>query len=149
MWSVLQGSGKTLAFGLPILHAILAQRDKHATLSDSSHLEAAQTLQALIFAPTRELAMQASLVGGQMLVPQPGNVTSERPAPCMHSSGVAFLHCIVHFQHAAGGLVQRRAGMQVCEHLRVFAKPAGIWVVPVVGGMSLPKQRRYGSTPHV
>ena len=61
MRTVLQGSGKTLAFGLPILHAILAQRDKLAASPASSpDQEAAQTLQALIFAPTRELAMQAS-----------------------------------------------------------------------------------------
>ena len=45
------------------------------------------------------------------------------------------------------GLVHSQAGMQVCEHLRAFAKPAGVWVVPVVGGMSLPKQRRYARCP--
>lgn len=38
--------------------------------------------------------------------------------------------------------------MQVAEHLRAFAKPAGVWVVPVVGGMSLPKQRRYHFAGH-
>ena len=31
---------------------------------------------------------------------------------------------------------------QVSDHLRVFAQPAGIWVAPVVGGMSPAKQKR-------
>lgn len=57
----LQGSGKTLAFGLPILHAILAHRDQLAASSAAApDQEAAESLQALIFAPTRELAMQVS-----------------------------------------------------------------------------------------
>ena len=34
------------------------------------------------------------------------------------------------------------ACQQVSDHLRVFAQPAGIWVAPVVGGMSPAKQRR-------
>ena len=38
-------------------------------------------------------------------------------------------------------------GAQVCEHLQAFAKPAGVWVVPVVGGMSVPKQRRWPGLP--
>ena len=52
---MLQGSGKTLAFGLPILHSILLQRERAEP--DSQPQE--QGLQGLIFAPTRELALQA------------------------------------------------------------------------------------------
>ena len=55
---MMQGSGKTLAFGLPILHHVLVQREKAA---QSDTLEEEQRLQALIFAPTRELALQASV----------------------------------------------------------------------------------------
>lgn len=46
-----QGSGKTLAYGLPILHRILS----HPRLPRTK-----RTLQALILAPTRELALQVS-----------------------------------------------------------------------------------------
>lgn len=45
------GSGKTLAYGLPILHRILS----HPRLPRTK-----RTLQALILAPTRELALQVS-----------------------------------------------------------------------------------------
>jgi ATP-dependent RNA helicase DDX24/MAK5 len=31
---------------------------------------------------------------------------------------------------------------QVCEHLQAVAKPCGVWVVPIVGGISPPKQAR-------
>ncbi|KAF8553319.1 P-loop containing nucleoside triphosphate hydrolase protein [Imleria badia] len=45
------GSGKTLAYGLPILHRILSQ---------PRHPSQKRNLQALILAPTRELALQVS-----------------------------------------------------------------------------------------
>ncbi|KAI9459767.1 ATP-dependent RNA helicase [Boletus coccyginus] len=45
------GSGKTLAYGLPILHHILSQ-PRHPTQK--------RNLQALVIAPTRELALQVS-----------------------------------------------------------------------------------------
>lgn len=47
-----QGSGKTLAYGLPILHYLLSQPRP----SSSSK----RPLRALILAPTRELALQVS-----------------------------------------------------------------------------------------
>lgn len=46
-----QGSGKTLAYGLPILHYILS----HSRSSSTK-----RRLRALILAPTRELALQVS-----------------------------------------------------------------------------------------
>ena len=30
----------------------------------------------------------------------------------------------------------------MCEHLQAVARPNGIWVVPIVGGISPPKQAR-------
>ena len=48
---VTQGSGKTLAYGLPILHYILSRSRSSSTK---------RRLRALILAPTRELALQVS-----------------------------------------------------------------------------------------
>lgn len=49
----MQGSGKTLAFGLPILQRLM--------LMKSESLEGTKTkLKALILTPTRELALQVS-----------------------------------------------------------------------------------------
>ena len=31
---------------------------------------------------------------------------------------------------------------QVCEHLQAVARPCGLWVAPIVGGISPPKQAR-------
>lgn len=47
-----QGSGKTLAYGLPILHHLLTQTKLKG--------DRKRSLRALILAPTRELALQIS-----------------------------------------------------------------------------------------
>jgi ATP-dependent RNA helicase DDX24/MAK5 len=47
-----QGSGKTLAYGLPILHYLLSQPRPSSSKKRS--------LKALVLAPTRELALQVS-----------------------------------------------------------------------------------------
>lgn len=40
--------------------------------------------------------------------------------------------------------------LQVCEHLQRLAKPLGIWVAPIVGGISQAKQARLlGRQPQV
>ena len=40
--------------------------------------------------------------------------------------------------------------MQVCEHLQRVAKPLGVWVAPIVGGISPAKQARLlGRQPQV
>ena len=68
-WAAVQGSGKTLAFGLPILQVILQQRSHISSAAPSAcppgntAAKALQhhntgSLQALILAPTRELALQ-------------------------------------------------------------------------------------------
>src|SRR4030095_11562387 len=49
------GTGKTLAFGIPVLQRIVAPHD-----SDFEELAAPGKPQALIVAPTRELALQVS-----------------------------------------------------------------------------------------
>lgn len=33
--------------------------------------------------------------------------------------------------------------MQVSDHLQAVAKPCGIWVAPIVGGIAVEKQERY------
>jgi len=87
---LIQGSGKTLAFGLPILD-LLCQAQTPAIDASTTTAEAASApspLRALILAPTRELAMQ------------------------------------------------------VCTHLQAVGKQCGVWVVPIVGGISAQKQER-------
>lgn len=71
----MQGSGKTLAFGLPILQVILQHQADQSVVADTSAdtngAAAAPEggrrkpgpLQALILAPTRELALQVGLAG--------------------------------------------------------------------------------------
>ena len=40
--------------------------------------------------------------------------------------------------------------LQVCEHLQRLAKPLGVWVAPIVGGISQAKQARLlGRQPQV
>jgi ATP-dependent RNA helicase DDX24/MAK5 len=50
-----KGSGKTLAYGLPILHELLTE----ASTSPRS-IKSRRPLRALVLAPTRELALQVS-----------------------------------------------------------------------------------------
>lgn len=55
-WSMWQGSGKTLAFGLPILQRLTAQKEAAAAKGPAK-------LRALILTPTRELALQVGHSG--------------------------------------------------------------------------------------
>lgn len=90
----LQGSGKTLAFGLPIMQLLVDRRQAAAGLAaDTENTQGTNTqrpdaLRALVLAPTRELAMQVS------------------------------------------------------EHLTAIGQRIGVWVVPIVGGISQQKQER-------
>lgn len=90
----MQGSGKTLAFGLPIIQTLLAEKQQTAAAAADTNSNTLQKkassspLRALILAPTRELALQVS------------------------------------------------------NHLKVIGEPCGIWVVPIVGGISQQKQER-------
>jgi len=53
--SSVQGSGKTLAYGLPILHKLLVDASASPIKTNSR-----RPLRALVLAPTRELALQVS-----------------------------------------------------------------------------------------
>ena len=52
----LKGSGKTLAYGLPILHELLTEASTSAP-----QIKLRRPLRALVLAPTRELALQVSV----------------------------------------------------------------------------------------
>jgi ATP-dependent RNA helicase DDX24/MAK5 len=52
----MQGSGKTLAYGLPVLHKLTKKREQE----EKDGVEQDRRLKALILAPTRELAVQVS-----------------------------------------------------------------------------------------
>jgi ATP-dependent RNA helicase DDX24/MAK5 len=84
----MQGSGKTLAFGLPILDLVCQAQPPASDTTDATDKTAPSPLRALILAPTRELAMQ------------------------------------------------------VCTHLQAVGRHCGVWVVPIVGGISAQKQER-------
>lgn len=86
----LQGSGKTLAFGLPILQVVLQQQADHpavaatpagvvgAAAASTGARHASGPLQALILAPTRELALQVNLSGpekGAFVTLEPPSLT--------------------------------------------------------------------------
>jgi ATP-dependent RNA helicase DDX24/MAK5 len=92
-FSFLQGSGKTLAFGLPILQLLMQEQQAAAAAAAAAAGPDApppppSPLRALVLAPTRELALQ------------------------------------------------------VTDHLSAVGRPCGIWVVPIVGGLSHQKQER-------
>ena len=55
----LQGSGKTLAFGLPIMQLLMAERQAGVARRGPKDLK------ALVLAPTRELALQVGLAAAQ------------------------------------------------------------------------------------
>ncbi len=67
---MLQGSGKTLAFGLPILQALMEERragESAASLAAGDDGEGTRRLRGLVLAPTRELAIQV----GRIVCTQP------------------------------------------------------------------------------
>ena len=53
-----QGSGKTLAFGLPILQRLTAEQSEFDSAGALKTADQQGRLRGLIFAPTRELALQ-------------------------------------------------------------------------------------------
>jgi ATP-dependent RNA helicase DDX24/MAK5 len=81
----LQGSGKTLAFGLPIIQMFLRERAEKRAQEPSDGPEPARRLRALILAPARELALQVSehleAVGracGVWCVPIVGGISAQK-----------------------------------------------------------------------
>ncbi|KAG6861318.1 hypothetical protein C0995_001637 [Termitomyces sp. Mi166 len=114
-----QGSGKTLAYGLPILHYLLSQpRPKPGTK---------RRLQALILAPTRELALQVSShLNSSLNSVDPEPSLSEEP-------------------DVQNGKLMKKANGKAKEESPVPAAkkpPPHVSVAAIVGGMSAQKQRR-------
>lgn len=118
---IIQGSGKTLAYGLPILHYLLSQpRPKPDTK---------RRLRALILAPTRELALQvcSHLNEGLVLV--------NKDQPMSEVSGIQ-----------DRGLTQKTIRkVEIKEELPAPVtkkSPPHVSIAAIVGGMSAQKQRR-------
>lgn len=110
------GSGKTLAFGLPILH-VLAQTRRAA----------GEAVERLRGDEEAEAAMSVD-------ADTPSN-SADADAPSTPTSAPRRLRALVLAP-------TRELALQVCAHLESFARRAGVWVAPVVGGMSVQKQER-------
>ncbi|KAJ3927849.1 MAG: ATP-dependent RNA helicase [Lentinula lateritia] len=111
------GSGKTLAYGLPILHKLLLAAPQRPL---SKH----RPVQALILAPTRELALQVST----------------HLNACLSICNVE----IEHVNHKYDGISKdQRKGTQQ-GNLKSTAKkpPPIVSAAAIVGGMSVQKQKR-------
>lgn len=109
----MQGSGKTLAFGLPILQILMAER--HAATATAAAIDSAEELDAA-----------ANVTDG--------DIAPEVPDASRPSGGGPLRALIL--------APTRELAMQVCEHLQAFGRACGIWVVPLVGGISMQKQER-------
>ncbi|OJA11403.1 hypothetical protein AZE42_03952 [Rhizopogon vesiculosus] len=103
------GSGKTLAYGLPILHHILSHPRPPRTK---------RKLQALILAPTRELALQVS----------------------DHLS--IFARIIDVNKEAQDVDIRTNKGKEKQQEIKTHNAPPLVSIAAVVGGMSAQKQRR-------
>lgn len=116
-----QGSGKTLAYGLPILHYLLSQPRPHPNKR--------RPVRALILAPTRELAMQVSSHLNECLNPinkdVPQNQTEQQ-------SGKA----------KGKGKGKGKEKETDTHTLSTKKPPPHVSVAAIVGGMSSQKQRR-------
>ncbi|KAH7868473.1 ATP-dependent RNA helicase [Lentinula edodes] len=113
------GSGKTLAYGLPILHKLLLAAPQRPS---SKH----RPVQALILAPTRELALQVSTHLNACLS------TYKDPIEIEH----------VNNKHDGRSKEQRKGTEQ--GDLKSTAKkpPPTVSAAAIVGGMSVQKQKR-------
>jgi superfamily II DNA/RNA helicase len=117
-----QGSGKTLAYGLPILHYLLSQPRK------SSSKTKRRQLKALILAPTRELALQVSVHLKECLNPASASAAKEDPADAS-VKGTESKITRKHKKPASNPEKPRQTAPLVS-------------VAAIVGGMSTQKQRR-------
>ena len=75
----MQGSGKTLAFGLPILQRIMLQKEEAAD-------DEPTRLRALILAPTRELALQVVSCWSKLRIADAARVHSVSAQVCILGS---------------------------------------------------------------
>ncbi|KIJ33536.1 hypothetical protein M422DRAFT_213415 [Sphaerobolus stellatus SS14] len=129
------GSGKTLAYGLPILHHILSQlstpssSDPNASLTVTPPSSGSRRpLQALILAPTRELALQ---------VAEHLNATLETVFPVKRKDTGS--------EKGKGKAKEDEEAEEADDGEDVHTKvnsPPPVSVAAIVGGMSAQKQRR-------
>lgn len=104
-----QGSGKTLAYGLPILHGILSRVIQR---------NARKTIQALILAPTRELALQVVSHLNACIVP---------PSSSEHTS-VHKRHPPVNVNAVVGGMAVQKQRRLIERGVDVIvATPGRLW----------------------
>ncbi|EGO03781.1 hypothetical protein SERLA73DRAFT_46424 [Serpula lacrymans var. lacrymans S7.3] len=115
------GSGKTLAYGLPILHHLLS-RSRHP----SSKVK--RQVQALVLAPTRELALQVS--------DHLNMFARSIEAPIKEETLDVELS-------ETQQLKDKSKGKNVVSGTaKTFSKPPLVSIAAIVGGMSAQKQRR-------
>jgi ATP-dependent RNA helicase DDX24/MAK5 len=110
-----QGSGKTLAYGLPILHHILSNHRPRL---------AKRRLRALILAPTRELALQVSSHLKDCVISSEENASAANVTKMPSEA------------------IEPENDEQTAESSRNPRKPPLVSIAAVVGGMSSQKQRR-------
>ena len=111
-----QGSGKTLAYGLPILHELLTSAS-----TSPPKMKSRRPLRALVLAPTRELALQVS---AHLNV-------------CLNHHDPAAIAC--------GESKKGKRKVSVKEEAKGLATPRApppVSVAAIVGGMSAQKQGR-------
>jgi ATP-dependent RNA helicase DDX24/MAK5 len=117
-----QGSGKTLAYGLPILHHLLSYPQKLSVTTKRRQLK------ALILAPTRELALQVSNHLKECLSVVNDSVAEDEPA-----------------DNVASKAANKNRGKQKAESIaqkRLNNSAPLLSIAAIVGGMSSQRQRR-------
>jgi ATP-dependent RNA helicase DDX24/MAK5 len=111
-----QGSGKTLAYGLPILHELLT-----GASASPSKMKSRRSLRALVLAPTRELALQVSA----------------------HLNACLNQYDMASITSAEGTKAKRKDDNKgKKEKLSKPRTPPPVSVATIVGGMSTQKQER-------
>ncbi|CAL8469133.1 g8674 [Coccomyxa elongata] len=113
------GSGKTLAFGLPILQLLL---DKQAAKANDSPATQKDEHILLVGEAEDMEGVEGGTEGGPSQQGRKGRSKGALRALILAPT--------------------RELAMQVSEHLQAVAKPLGVWVAPIVGGISPPKQAR-------
>ncbi|KAK9811744.1 hypothetical protein WJX72_009411 [[Myrmecia] bisecta] len=122
------GSGKTLAFGLPIMHALLAEREAAA----ATHASPAPTAPAPV-TDQDTLAPAEDVEASEAADAPDVDAKADMPAALRRKAGP--LRALILAP-------TRELAMQVSSHLQAIGRECGIWVVPIVGGISQVKQER-------
>lgn len=120
----MQGSGKTLAYGLPILHYLLCQ--PHPRLGKR------RPVKALILAPTRELALQISSHLNECLSPIENDASQHE----MEKDGGKGKGA------KPKGTGKGKEKEKATPNPSTKRSPPHVSVAAIVGGMSSQKQRR-------